>query len=52
MDSSGYRILDDEAMAAVTKAAPFNRFPPGFKRKILPIEGMFIYERSRGFFSR
>ncbi|MDA1000870.1 MAG: TonB family protein [bacterium] len=44
--SSGYRILDDEAIAAVTKAAPFLPFPPGFGRKILPIEGNFIYERT------
>ncbi|MFC1491249.1 energy transducer TonB [Nitrospinota bacterium] len=52
LNTSGYRILDDEAMTAVTKAAPFHPFPPGFKRKLLPIEGTFIYEHSGGFVSR
>ncbi|MEE9274401.1 MAG: TonB family protein [bacterium] len=49
LSSSGYRILDDAAVSAVTKAGPFKPFPPGFNRKLLPIEGSFIYER-RGFF--
>ena len=52
LDSSGYRILDDEAMAAVTKAAPFNPFPPGFKQKLLRIDGTFIYERRGVIYSR
>ena len=52
LSSSGYRILDDEAMSAVTKAAPFRPFPPGFDRKLLPIEGTFIYERAGVFYSR
>ena len=50
--SSGYRILDDEALAAVTKAAPFNSFPPDFRRRILPIQASFLYERRRALFSR
>ena len=50
--SSGYRILDDEAVAAVTKAAPFNPFPPDFKRKVLPIQASFLYERRQGLFSQ
>ncbi len=41
--SAGVRILDDLAMAAVTKAAPFNPFPPGIARK--PIQATFTYER-------
>lgn len=41
--SAGVRILDDLAMAAVTKAAPFNPFPPGVARK--PIQATFTYER-------
>lgn len=44
LSSSGYRILDDEAMSAVAKAAPFKPFPPGLGRKMLNIEGTFVYE--------
>ncbi len=52
LDSSGYRILDDEVISAVTKAAPFNPIPPGFKKRILAVDGSFVYERARGFFFR
>ena len=40
--SAGVRILDDLAMAAVTKAAPFEPFPEGLERK--PITATFVYE--------
>ncbi len=40
--SAGVRILDDLAMAAVTKAAPFEPFPAGLERK--PITATFVYE--------
>lgn len=40
--SAGVRILDDLAMAAVTKAAPFNPFPEGLERK--SITATFVYE--------
>ena len=40
--SAGIRILDDLAMAAVTKAAPFDPFPAGLKRK--SITATFVYE--------
>lgn len=46
LSSSGYRILDDEAMSAVAKAAPFKPFPPGLGRKMLNIEGTFVYEHA------
>jgi len=46
LTSSGYRILDDEALSAVTKAAPFKPFPPGLGRKFLNIEGTFVYEHA------
>ncbi|OGL69414.1 MAG: hypothetical protein A3J27_02570 [Candidatus Tectomicrobia bacterium RIFCSPLOWO2_12_FULL_69_37] len=46
LSSSGYRILDDEAMSALTKAAPFRPFPPGMGRKFLNIEGTFVYEHA------
>ncbi len=49
--SSGYRILDDVAHAAVTKAAPFHPFPPDFEIKILPIVASFSYEHRRGLLS-
>ena len=40
--SAGIRILDDLAMAAVTKAAPFEPFPEGLERK--SITATFVYE--------
>lgn len=40
--SAGVRILDDLAMAAVTKAAPFEPFPEGLERK--SITATFVYE--------
>ena len=40
--SAGVRILDDLAMAAVTKAAPFNPFPEGLERK--SITATFVYD--------
>ena len=40
--SAGIRILDDLAMAAVTKAAPFDPFPEGLERK--SITATFVYE--------
>lgn len=40
--SAGIRILDDLAMAAVTKAAPFEPFPAGLERKT--ITATFVYE--------
>ena len=44
LKSSGYRILDEEALSAIAKAAPFKPFPPEIKRKLLPIHGSFIYD--------
>lgn len=46
LDSSGHQVLDDAAMEAVKKAAPFNSFPPAIKRELLPIKGRFVYRRS------
>ncbi len=48
--SAGVRVLDDLAMAAVTKAAPFDPFPPGLARmflgnKPLKIKATFVYNR-------
>ena len=40
--SAGVRVLDDLAMAAVTKAAPFEPFPEGLERK--SITATFVYE--------
>ncbi len=52
LSSSGYRILDDAAISAVSEPK-FKPFPPELraKKKILPIEGIFIYERRGGLFS-
>ncbi len=49
LSSSKYKILDDEALSAIAKAAPFRPFPLAFKRKLLPIEAVFSYERPSGF---
>ncbi|MDP6367819.1 MAG: TonB family protein [Nitrospinota bacterium] len=46
LSSSKYKILDDEALSAIAKAAPFRPFPLAFKRKLLPIEAVFSYENS------
>jgi protein TonB len=51
-DSSGYKILDDEALSAIAKAAPFNPFPPELKKKPLAIKGSFSYENSPNIFNR
>jgi len=45
MASTGSEILDKAARDAVTGAAPFRPFPQGFHRELLPIEGLFVYER-------
>tara|TARA_B100000315_G_scaffold62464_1_gene56701 strand:- start:60 stop:488 length:429 start_codon:yes stop_codon:yes gene_type:complete len=44
LSSSKYKILDDEALSAIAKAAPFRPFPLAVKRKLLPIEAVFSYE--------
>lgn len=51
-DSSGYKILDEEALSAIAKAAPFKPFPPQLKKTPLPIKGSFSYENSPGIFRR
>ncbi|MFP6889557.1 MAG: TonB family protein, partial [Nitrospinota bacterium] len=45
LKSSGYRILDEEALSAIAEAAPFKPFPARIKRKLLPIHGSFVYVR-------
>lgn len=47
--SSGHKVLDEEALSAVSEAAPFKPFPPYFGRKLLPITATFEYRIS--FFS-
>ena len=42
IESAGIRILDDLALAAVTKAAPFEPFPEGLERKT--ITATFVYD--------
>ncbi len=46
LNSSQYKVLDEEALSAVSKAAPFKPFPPYFKRKLLPITASFEYRIS------
>lgn len=52
LDSSGYKILDDEALSAIAKAAPFKPFPRDIAKKTLVINGKFSYENSPGFYRR
>jgi periplasmic protein TonB len=41
--SSGSKILDDEAMRAIRKAAPFDPIPAQYKIPSLQIRGRFVY---------
>ena len=45
--SSGFSILDEEAMRAVKAAAPFQPIPPWIGRKRLPIVASFEYHDDR-----
>ena len=42
--STGAKILDDLAMAAIAKAAPFEPLPPTIRRAPIRIEARFSYE--------
>jgi len=46
INSSGYNILDDEAVRAVRVAAPYPPFPERFHLKKLNVNGTFIYRAS------
>ena len=52
LKSTGIKILDDEALSAIAKAAPFKPFPPELKKKLLAIKGSFSYENSPNIFNR
>lgn len=41
--SSGYRVLDDAALAALRDAIPFDQFPQAWEEPDLTITGNFIY---------
>ena len=41
--SSGSKILDDEAIRSIRKAAPFDPIPAQYKIAILQIRGRFVY---------
>lgn len=43
VESSGYRALDDAAVAALREAAPYWPLPPEWKKDDLTITGRFIY---------
>ena len=43
LDSSGYRLLDNEALRAVKDAAPFNPIPDRLKTSRLNITATFNY---------
>jgi len=45
--SSGYPILDEEALRAIKTAAPFDPFPPQMGDEPLNINGMFYYNLPR-----
>jgi protein TonB len=46
-ESSGYRDLDEEAMAAVRKGAPYGRLPAAYKEEVLSIFAFFQYNLTR-----
>jgi protein TonB len=47
METSGHRDLDEEAMAAVRKGAPYGRLPAAYKEEILNIFAFFQYNLTR-----
>jgi protein TonB len=47
MEGSGHRDLDEEAMAAVRKGAPFGRLPAAYKEESLTIFAFFQYNLTR-----
>lgn len=47
MESSGHRDLDDEAVAAVRKGAPYGRLPSAYKEEALTIYAFFQYQLTR-----
>lgn len=47
MESSGHRDLDEEAMAAVRKGAPYGKLPSAYKEEILNIFAFFQYNLTR-----
>jgi len=47
MESSGHQDLDNEAMAAVRKGAPYGRLPSAYKEEVLNIFAFFQYNLTR-----
>lgn len=47
MESSGHRDLDEEAMAAVRKGAPYGKLPAAYKEEVLNIFAFFQYNLTR-----
>lgn len=47
MEGSGHRDLDEEAMAAVRKGAPYGRLPAAYKEESLTIFAFFQYNLTR-----
>ena len=43
MESSGHTALDNEALAAVRKAAPYGKLPQAYKENVLNIFAFFQY---------
>jgi protein TonB len=47
LESTGYRVLDDEAVAAVRRGAPYGSLPRAYSGEILNIFAFFNYNLSR-----
>ncbi|HEY7746566.1 MAG TPA: TonB family protein [Desulfuromonadales bacterium] len=47
MEPSGHRDLDEEAMAAVRKGAPYGKLPAAYKEEVLNIFAFFQYNLTR-----
>jgi len=52
VETSGHRDLDDEALAAVRKGAPYGKLPGAYKEEVLNIFAFFQYNLTRVKFRR
>jgi outer membrane biosynthesis protein TonB len=44
LQGSGHKVLDDEALGSIRKAAPYNPIPDAYRIPNLRIRAHFIYE--------
>ena len=49
LKSSGYKILDDEALQSIRDAAPFQPLPPEWNMDRYPIRAVVIFYMNQGY---